>query len=59
MTAPAAQRQYLAAAAGAARVRSFGVCPMPAASWSTVLPILGVDTDRKHVRPRWPRVSSQ
>jgi hypothetical protein len=48
----------MAAAAGA-RVRSFGVCPMPAASWSTVLPILGVDTDRKHVRPRGPRVSSQ
>jgi hypothetical protein len=59
MNALAAQRQNLAAAAGAARVRSFGVCPMPVASWSTVLPILGVDTDRKHVRPRGPRVSSQ
>jgi hypothetical protein len=59
MTAPVAQRQYLAAAAGAARVRSFGACPMPVASWSTVLPILGVDTDHKHVRPRWPRVLPQ
>jgi hypothetical protein len=59
MTATAAQRQYLAAAAGAARVRPFGACPMPVASWSNVLPILGVDTDRKHVRPRWPRVSPQ
>jgi hypothetical protein len=59
MNASAAQRQNLAAAAGAARVRPFGVCPMPTASWSTVLPILGVDTDRKHVRPRGPRVSSQ
>ncbi len=61
MNAPAAQRQYVAAAAGAARLRvpTFGACPMPVASWSNVLPILGVDTDRKHVRPRWPRVSSQ
>jgi hypothetical protein len=54
MTAPAAQRQYMAAAGGA-RVRSFA-CRMASASWS-VLPILGVHTDPKH-QSRRPRVIS-
>jgi hypothetical protein len=52
----AAQRQN-AAAAGVARVRTFGVCSMASASWS-VRPIAGVDTDPKHEAPRWHRVSS-
>lgn len=56
MTAPAAQRQNMAAAGGA-RVRPFAACRMASASWS-VLPILGVTTDPKHHPSRRSRVDS-
>jgi hypothetical protein len=55
MTAPAAQRQNMAAAGGA-RDR-FDACPMASASWS-VLPILGVHTDPKRHWSRRSRIDS-
>lgn len=53
-----AERQYLAAAGVAARVRGLGACAMPTAgSWS-ITPFPGVNTtDPKPDRPR-PLVTS-